>query len=65
MNTVANLELGLAEQLSILLGGEQPGQGQQIVIGSALEDLEDALGFGFLIDRALRLAGHGWPPKGE
>jgi hypothetical protein len=59
MDAVTHLELGLAQEVSIFLGGQQPGQGQQIVVSGALEDLENALSFGFLLGRQLWLTGHG------
>jgi hypothetical protein len=59
MDTVAHLERCLSQQVSILLGGQQSGQGQQIVVGGAFEDREKALGLGFLLGRKLGLTGHG------
>lgn len=59
MDTVAYLELGLAEQVWILLGGQQSGQGQQIIVGCAFEDLKNELGLGFLLGGELGLTGHG------
>lgn len=58
MDTVAYLELRLAKQVSILLGGQQSGQGQSIVVGGAFENLENTLGLCFLLGRELRLTGH-------
>ncbi len=36
MDAVLHLKLVLSEQVSILLGGQQSGEGQQIIVGSAL-----------------------------
>jgi hypothetical protein len=59
INPVAYLELGLAKQVSILLGGQQSCQGPEVVVGATLEYLANALGLGFLLGGELRWKGHG------
>jgi hypothetical protein len=48
LHAVADFQFGRAEQVAIRPAGQQPGQGQQILLGGLPEYLENALGFGFL-----------------
>src|SRR5262249_22222145 len=45
---VADLELGGAEEVSVVLAGEQPGELAGLVEEGRLDRLEEALGQGFL-----------------
>jgi hypothetical protein len=51
VHPVADLELGLPEELVVGLRGEQLGQPAQLVLDGGAEDLEEALGFGGLFRR--------------
>jgi hypothetical protein len=49
VDEVADLELGLAEDLGVGLGGQQAGEGQDLGVGGGLEGVVDAPGFGLLV----------------
>jgi hypothetical protein len=44
MGVVANLELGLTEELVVRLGGEQVGQGPEVGFGGLTQGLIDPIG---------------------
>jgi hypothetical protein len=59
VDSVSNLKFGLAKQFAIGLGGEKPCQSHEVLIRRLLQDLENALRFGFLVGRQW-LGGHGY-----
>jgi hypothetical protein len=61
MDQVAELELGGAEELFVGLGGEQLGDGAEVVLGGGLERLEQLLGAAGLLLGEMG-EGHGAPP---
>jgi hypothetical protein len=60
VNEVADGEFGGPEELVIGLGGEQFGEGAEILLGGVEQSLEDALGAVGLFGGELR-GGHGKP----
>ena len=61
MDPVADLELGLPEELPIGFGGEQFGEATEVGVGGLLQSLIDPLGqFGLLGGQGE--PGHGSPP---
>jgi hypothetical protein len=48
MDAVADLELGLAQELGVGLGGEQAGEAAGFVKEGLLQSIKQALGFGIL-----------------
>jgi hypothetical protein len=48
VHPVADLELGLSQELVVGLGREQPSQPAQRVLDGGAEDMEEAIGFGDL-----------------
>src|SRR5262249_6038589 len=49
VDRVADLELGLTQELIVGLGGEQASEAAGLIQEGLLEGLEEALGFGFLV----------------
>ena len=47
MGAVAEVELGLTEDLRIGFGDEQPGHPERLFLGASTDDDGDPLGFGF------------------
>jgi hypothetical protein len=48
VNGIANLELGVAEELVVGLGGEEFGEGTEVLVGGLAEKLVEAFGLGAL-----------------
>src|SRR5262249_42725799 len=61
VENITELKLGAAEQLAVLLAGEEAGDLSCFAEESALQKFEDSLGFGFLFDSEQDI-GHGEPP---
>ena len=62
MDQVAEMEFGGAEELFVGLGGEQLGDGAEIVLGGGLEGFEQPLGAaGLLVGEMVERHGGGPP----
>jgi hypothetical protein len=57
MDEVAELELGGAEELVVGLGGEQLGDGAEVVLGGGGEGVEELLGTSGLVFREMAIEG--------
>jgi hypothetical protein len=63
VNGVTDLKLGLAEQLGVGLAGQQAGEVPGLGGEGALQEFEQAPGFGLLLGGQADV-GHGGPPCG-
>src|SRR5579883_2022051 len=59
MHQGADLELGLAEELTVGLADEQAGEGEQLVVGALPDAGEQFLGLGFEFGGEGVVKGHG------